>query len=146
MLKDLDIEELDLLSHADISYRILKEAKKTLNTPAIFKEVCRLLEYNDAQYMDKIGDFYTSLNLDKRFVLLDSSEWDLSERHSVKIELDDDEDEDDLDDDDYEEEVENEEEDEEEHEKKLDDDEDDLPEEEIEGLEDLTIVDEDEIE
>lgn len=143
MLNDLPKEELELLSYTDLSYRILKEAKKTLNTPTIFKEVCRLLEYNDHQYEDKIGDFYTSLNLDKRFVLLDSNEWDLSERHSVKIEIDDDED---MIDEDYEEEELEIEEDEEED---LDDEEEldeDLEDEDIGELENLTIVDEEEIE
>ena len=35
-----------------------------------------------------IGDFYTSLNLDKRFILIDGK-WDIAENHSVKIVVDD---------------------------------------------------------
>ena len=142
MLKDLAKEELELLSYTDLSYKILKEAKKPLNTPTIFKEVCRLLEYTEEQYMNKIGDFYTSLNLDKRFVLLDSTEWDLREKHSVTIEIDD-EDEVVEDEEDYEEEEIVEEEVEEEIDSLEDED---LEDEDLDELEDLTIVDEEEIE
>jgi DNA-directed RNA polymerase subunit delta len=144
MLKDISKEDLELLSYTDLSYKILKESKKSLNTPTIFKEICRLLEYNETQYVNKIGDFYTSLNLDKRFVLLDSNEWELREKHSVAIEIDD---EDDvvLDEEEYEEETEEDEEEIIDEEiDSLEDEE--LEDEEIDELEDLTIVDEEEIE
>ena len=39
-----------------------------------------------------IGDFYTTLTTDKRFILLDSAEWDLKEAHSVKTIIDDEDD------------------------------------------------------
>ena len=32
---------------------------------------------------EMIGDFYTTLTTDKRFILLDNAEWDLKEFHSV---------------------------------------------------------------
>ena len=37
---------------------------------------------------DMIGDFYTTLTTDKRFILLDTAEWDLKDRHKVEIVLD----------------------------------------------------------
>jgi DNA-directed RNA polymerase subunit delta len=138
MLKDINKEELELLSYTDLTYRILKEANKPLNTPTVFKEICRLLGYNDEAYANKIGNFYTSMTLDNRFVFLDSTEWDLREKHSVKVELDDD-DEVVLDDEDTEEEIE------EETDIDIPLDEEEI-EEELDELEDLTIVDEEEIE
>ena len=42
------------------------------------------------------GDFYTSLTIDKRFVLLDNNEWDIRDNHSIKVELDDEEDEEEI--------------------------------------------------
>ena len=41
-----------------------------MNTSVIFKTICDLLDYSDEQYVDGIGDFYTSLTIDKRFILL----------------------------------------------------------------------------
>ena len=90
-LKEMSKLELEVLSYTDLTYMILKEHKQAMNTPSIFKEICTLLEYSDADYESKIGDYYTSLTIDKRFVLLENAEWDLRENHSVTIEYDDEE-------------------------------------------------------
>lgn len=90
-LKDIPVEELELMSYTDITYMILKENKKTMNTPTIFKKICDLLGYSDDEYASKIGDYYTSLTLDKRFLLLDNNEWDIRDHHSVELVLDEEE-------------------------------------------------------
>lgn len=92
-IKSMPLEELELLSYTDIAYEILKEEKKPMSTPSLFKEVCKLLNIDDDTMMEMIGDFYTSLTTDKRFILLDSAEWDLKESHVVKLVVDDDEEE-----------------------------------------------------
>ena len=93
MLKNMPKEELELLSYTDLTELILKEEQKSLNTPTVFKTICDLLGYTDAQYADKIGDYYTSLTTDKRFVFLDNNEWDLREKHPVDIVVDEEDDE-----------------------------------------------------
>lgn len=90
-LKKLPVEELEIMSYNDLTLEILKENKKPLNTPTIFKEICELLEYSDDDYTNKIGDYYTALTTDKRFVLLDSNEWDIRDNHSINLMVDDDE-------------------------------------------------------
>ena len=94
LLKDMSKEDVELLSYTDLTNLILTENKSSMNTPTIFKKICDLLGYSEEEYMDKIGDFYTSLTIDERFVLLENHEWDLRERHAVELVLDD-EDEDD---------------------------------------------------
>ena len=84
-LKDMKLEDLELLSHADLTYKILKEEKKPLNTPIVFRRICDLLGYSDSDFENKIGDYYTSLTIDKRFIMLDTAEWDLRENHAVEI-------------------------------------------------------------
>ena len=93
MLKNMKLEELEILSYADLTELILKEENKTFTTPVIFRKICDLLGYTDEEYTDKIGDYYTSLSTDKRFVFLDNNEWDLREKTPVAIVLDDEEDE-----------------------------------------------------
>ena len=140
-LKDMPIEEIELMSYTDLTYALLKENGKSMNTPTIFREICNLLGYSDSEYTAKIGDYYTSLTIDKRFVLLENNEWDVCDNHSVKIEMDDDMD--DESEEEEEEEVETEEESEEENidevldDDTLDDDDD---------LDDLEIVDEEDLE
>lgn len=96
-LSKMSKDELELYSYTDLAAMILKEEKKSLTTPEIFKKICKLLEMTDDEYASKIGDFYTSLTTDKTFILLEDGTWDLRDKHSVKINLEDDtEDEEDL--------------------------------------------------
>ena len=144
-LKSMKKEELEVLSYTDLTEMILKETKKTMNTANIFKKICDLLELSEEEYSNSIGDFYTSLTTDKRFILLDNAEWDLRDKHKVEIVLDDDEDDEDSVDDIEEDsdEAEDELEDSEEESIEITDDEVDLSD---DDMDDLTIVSEDELE
>lgn len=140
-LKDKSKEELEVLSYTDLTELILKENKKPMSTKDIFTTICELLELSDEEFTSKIGDFYTSLTTDKRFILLDNAMWDLRDKHKVEIVLDDEEDEDEEYSD--EEEIDEDEEDELSDESiEITDDEVDLDDED--DMEDLTIVDGDE--
>lgn len=87
-IRKMTSEELEKLSHLDIAYNIIKNEKKVLNTLDLLKEVCNVLNYGESAVEELIGEFYTSLNLDKRFILIDGK-WDIAENHSVKIVVDD---------------------------------------------------------
>ncbi len=142
-LNKMQKEELETLSYTDLTEMILKEEKKSLNTPSIFKKICSLLELTDEEYASQIGDFYTSLTTDKRFVLLENACWDLRDKHKIDINLnEDDEDEEDEDEDDSEED-ENVETVSSEH---IDSMEDEEGIEQDDDLDDLTILNEDEME
>lgn len=80
-------EELEQMSYTDITYMLLKETKKTMNTSVLFKNICELLELSDNDYSQRIGDYYTSLTIDKRFLMLENAEWDLTENHKVELEI-----------------------------------------------------------
>lgn len=141
-LNNMTKEELETLSYTDLAEMILKEEKSCLNTPTIFKKLCSLLELSDSEYQAQIGDFYTSLMTDKRFILLDNACFDLRDNHAIDINLEDD----------LEEEEESEEEEEdldnvetvESEDINAMDDEEGLDQDD--DLEDLTILDEDELE
>ena len=111
-----------------------------MNTPTIFRKICDLLGYSDDEYSAKIGDYYTSLTIDKRFVLLDSNEWDIRDNHSIDVSVEDEDDEDEEDEDETTEEEQPEDE-EENIDEVIDDDLD-----EDDELEDLAIIDEEELE
>ena len=92
-IRQMTLEELELLSYTDIAYELLKIDKEPKTTPVLFGEVCKLLEINENAMFDMIGDFYTTLTTDKRFILLDNAMWDLKEYHAVKLIVDDEEEE-----------------------------------------------------
>ncbi len=125
-LSKMSKNELELYSFTDLAAMILKEEKKSLNTSEIFKRICKLLDMSDEDYANKIGDFYTTLTTDKTFILLDDATWDLRDRHSVQVNLEDDtEDEEDL--------VETE--------KELDDELDDMASEDMHDMDDDSVID-----
>ena len=95
-IKDMSKEELEGLSYTDLTEMILKENKKAMNTPSIFKKICDLLELGEEEYTNQIGDYYTSLTTDKRFVLLDDAKWDLKKKHIIPLIVDDEEDEEEI--------------------------------------------------
>ena len=141
-LKQIPIQELELLPYTSIAKMYLEENKTTKNTADLFKEVCNLLQLSDEEYVDSIADFFESLTTSKEFILLEDGTWDLKSNHKVKVVIED-----------------IEEETEEEAEEELDDLEDQL-EDEIDIVDDegfidddtdddfadLTIVDDDELE
>ena len=139
-LKNMSKEELELLSNKDITNLLLEEKGKQ-TTPDLFKKIIKLLDLPESTFDNKIGDYYTSLTTDKRFILLDGGKWDLRSRHTsdkiVKVDEEDDEEE--------EEEEEIEEETNESDYDSIESDEDDLDDED-DDLKDLVVLDEDEME
>ena len=142
-LKKMTKEDLELLSNKDITDLILSESKKSINTADLFKKIIELLELPSSTFENKIGDYYTSLATDKRFILLEDGTWDLRSRHTsdkvIKIAEEDDEDE---------EEVEEQEEiaDDSLEDSYDDTDDEDYDEDTNEELKDLVVIDEDELE
>ena len=143
-LKKMKKEELELLSNKDITNLILEESKKPLNTADLFKKIISLLELPESIFEKKIGDYYTALSTDKRFILLDDGKWDLRSRHTsdkvVKVTDEDEEEEDNDSDKEQEEAVEEIEED------SYDDTDEEYDESATEELKDLVVIDEDELE
>ncbi len=138
-LKDMTKEEIEALSYTDLTCILLTENKKPMSTAEIFKKICEILGYSDAEYSEKIGDYYTSLTIDKRFVLLDDAKWDLRKNHAVELKVEDDEEEE------TEEEIENNEEEEEtdeDIEAAIDDEDIDTD----DDLDDLSVLSDDDIE
>lgn len=145
-LKKMTKEDLELLSYTDLTELILTENKKPMNTAAIFKKISSLLELSDEEYSSKIGDFYTSLTTDKRFIFLDeTAEWDLRTRHTSEIVVADDDDEDEEDEEEIEDDISDEDENKEDDIDSMDSDEDDLDDSD-DDIGDLAIISDEELE
>lgn len=143
-LKKMSKDELELMSNKDITYLLLEESTKPINTLNLFKKIAKLLELPESAIDSKIADYYTALATDKRFIMLEDGSWDLRSRHTSDkvIKITDEDDEDDIEE--NEEEEENEEDIEEDN---YDDTEDeDYDEDTNEELKDLVVIDEDELE
>lgn len=82
-VKEMSKEELELLSYKDITALYIKEEGPS-KTADIFKFITKKLGLSKSYFENKIGDYYTMLSTDKRFVLVDA-EWDLREKHSSEL-------------------------------------------------------------
>ena len=58
----------------------------------VLKENLNLLKLDEDTYLEQIGDFFTALTTDGRFIFIDSKAWDLKENHVVKVVVDEGED------------------------------------------------------
>ena len=143
-IRKKDLLDIELMSYTDIAYELIKEDKKQYTTPDLFKEVCSLLQLSEEEYAEKIGDFFTALTTDGRFVLLDSINWDLRDNHVIKVVVDDgDDDELDVSEEDEDGELSSEDED---IEDDYSDESVDTSADEEDDMKDLTILDEEELE
>ncbi len=142
-LKKMSKDELELMSNKDITYLLLEESAKPINTLNLFKKIAKLLELPESTIDSKIADYYTALATDKRFIMLEDGSWDLRSRHTSDkvIKITDEDDEEDI------EENEEEENEDDIEEDNYDDTEDeDYDEDTNEELKDLVVIDEDELE
>lgn len=145
-LNQIPIQELELLPYTSIAKMYLEENKTTKNTADLFKEVCKLLQLSDEEYVDSIADFFESLTTSKEFILLEDGTWDLKSNHKVKVVIEDIEEEETDEEENEEEEIEDLEGQMEDDIDLIDDDDSFIDDDADDDLADLTIVDDDELE
>lgn len=80
-MKSIKKEDIVNLSYKDITYLLLENNKCGMNTLDLFKKIVELLELPQSVVDSSIADYYTSLTTDKRFLLVDGL-WDLRSRHT----------------------------------------------------------------
>ena len=88
-LKSIDKDTLETMQFDDIAYIILKEKGKKMKITDIFKIICDALGMTDKEYENQIGDFFTLLATEKRFIQLEKEYWDLRENHTSEINIQD---------------------------------------------------------
>ena len=92
-LKKLSKEELEAMGYDKIAYKIIEEEKKKMKLPVLFKKICDLLELDDAEYEERIGDFFQLISRDQRFTMLENGFWDLKEKYKSQVIMHEDEEE-----------------------------------------------------
>ena len=80
-MKSIKKEDIKDLSYKDITNLILENNKGGMNTLDLFTMIVDLLELPKSTIDTHIADYYTSLTTDKRFLLVDGL-WDLRNRHT----------------------------------------------------------------
>ena len=141
-------EDAELLSYKDLTCLIL-ENKGKKNTLDLLTLIVNKLGLSSNHLDNKIADYYTMLNNDKKFVLLDDGNWDLSEKYTSDLKKKNIDEDEEFDDEEIKEDEEVEEtEDEMDHKHNYDDSyqDEDFDDDAIDELDGLVVVDEDEME
>ena len=84
-LKSVNESDIETMSYDDIAYVILKEKGSKMKLLDLFNEVCNQLHLNETEADKYIGDFFSLLSTEKRFIQLEGGYWDLRENHTAKI-------------------------------------------------------------
>lgn len=84
-IKDYSKEELETMSYTQIAEIILTEKGNAMKIVDIFKKVCKALKMSEAEFENKIADFFELLSTDKNFIILDKGKCDLRKRHDFKV-------------------------------------------------------------
>ena len=90
-LKDLSKEDLEILSFGEITELVLVEKGSKMKIVDIFKKICELLKMSDAEFENKIADYFELISTDKKFIVLDKGYCDLRKKHTPKLVIEDDE-------------------------------------------------------
>lgn len=92
-LKDIPKEELEMMGYAELAEIVLNESKKKMKIADIFKKICKALDLTDAEYEDRISEFFEIVSTNKLFTILPQGYCDLKTRHNTKVVMDDEEEE-----------------------------------------------------
>lgn len=92
-LKDISKEELEMMGYAELAEIVLNESKKKMKIADIFQKICKALGLSDAEYEDRISEFFEIVSTNKLFTILPQGYCDLKTRHNTKVIMDDEEEE-----------------------------------------------------
>lgn len=83
-------EEKETLSYSDVAFLVLQSANKKQKIQDLFKKVIKLLDLDENEFEENIGNFFEEIITDKRFIMLDNGYCDLKINHSTKVIVEDD--------------------------------------------------------
>ena len=69
-------------SMIEVAYGVLKENGGPMPFIEIYKKVSQEMGFTDAQFEDKISQFYSDLSIDGRFFSMPKNNWDLRSKHT----------------------------------------------------------------
>ena len=84
-LKELSKDELETMSYGELSELVLNDNGSKMKIVDIFKKICTLLELSEAEFENKIADFFELISTDKKFIVLDKGFCDLRKKHTPEV-------------------------------------------------------------
>ena len=78
-------EELDAMSYGEICEIILSDNQGKMKIAEVFRRICELLELSEADFENRIADFFELVSTDKKFIVLEGGFCDLRKKHTPEV-------------------------------------------------------------
>lgn len=92
-LKEYSIEDLEQMTFSDITEIILTEKGNKMKIVDVFKKICTALNMSDAEFENKVADFFELIATDSKFIILDKGYCDLRKKHAPNVVIEEEEEE-----------------------------------------------------
>ena len=80
---------MKVISLPETAFEVLTAAKDAMTFAELYAKVAEIAEMSEEEKAARIGQFYTDISLDGRFVGLTDNNWDLRSRHTYdKVHID----------------------------------------------------------
>jgi DNA-directed RNA polymerase subunit delta len=83
-LANLSKEEVSEMAYIEIANVLLIEKKEAIDFKVMMDKIQKLLGLSDAEVSEKMGQFYTDLNVDGRFISIGDNRWGLKGWYPVE--------------------------------------------------------------
>ncbi len=83
-LANLSKEEVSEMAYIEIANVLLIEKKEAIDFKVMMDKIQKLLGLSDAEVSEKMGQFYTDLNIDGRFISIGDNRWGLKGWYPVE--------------------------------------------------------------
>lgn len=90
-LGDLSKEEIEEKSYSDLTKIILNEKGKKLKIVDIFKTICDAKGMSEAEFENRVADYFELVSTDKDIIVLEKGYCDLKIKHNQKVVISEDE-------------------------------------------------------
>ncbi len=95
-LSEIPKDELELMGYDDIALLVLQEKGKKMKLRDIFAAVCEVLDLPEETVDEELVEFFETLSINKKFIMLKNGFWDLQTRHKLNIVIEEDDDEEEV--------------------------------------------------
>ena len=83
-LANLSKEEVSEMAYIEIANLLLIEKKEAIDFKVMMDQIQKMLGLTDAEVSEKMGQFYTDLNVDGRFISIGDNRWGLKGWYPVE--------------------------------------------------------------
>lgn len=84
-IKGYTQDDLEQMNYVELTELILVNNGSKMKIADIFRNICQILNMSDAEFENKIADFFELISTDSNFIILDGGFVDLRKKHAFSV-------------------------------------------------------------